>query len=101
MPKPNPPAADEAAKADVQPEDVKTTAPLEPVAAAGEPPAPVPPVETGDERTETRTVLARNTSATMITLDDDDTPFLPGRKKWLTRTEADRLSRRKMIVILN
>ncbi len=109
----NEPAPEGAAPADLQAEDVKATAPLtEPVGGAHagvaeEPPAlieqnPPPqaaPVETGDVRTEARTVHARNKTRTLHRL-DDGTPFPSLAAKWLTEAEAARLSRHEQITII-
>lgn len=100
-------AADEADSVDVSTDEAATTvlatdAPVESSTPAGvsAPAQSAPPVETGEALTETRTFLARNSSATLLSL-EDGTHFPPKRKKWLTASEADRFKRMNVIVILN
>jgi hypothetical protein len=54
--------------------------------------------ETGDVRSEARSIRAANTSGTLLTL-DDGTPFPRSTKKWLTAAEAERFSRFRVISI--
>lgn len=57
-----------------------------------------PELETGDVRTEDRSIYAANTSGTLLTL-DDGTPFPRTIKKWLTQDELTRFSRRGLIAV--
>ncbi len=106
----NQPAADEAAAADVQQETQPAVPPAEPADASFDEqaevqtfeskPAATVEVETGEEPTAERTVYARNSSSSLLTL-EDGTPFPANRKKWLTGGEAARFSQRRVIVVLS
>src|SRR5262245_20891656 len=107
MPSKSKPAADEAASLDVSTDsasssndtaDYANADTAQSAAPAAQPPSV--PAETGDEQTAERTVLARNSGRTLLTL-EDGTPFPHKRKKWLTAAEAARFKRMGAIVILN